>query len=384
MSPSRILTLMLALPAALPVAAPGAPPSAQDPAARERDRIVEMMKVLRERDADEAARDAAMTELLFLGVEGPKALAEWLERELRSRSKESEKEERRLLAAFEKEASGLLKRRLDGKAWQEVEELRRVVLRNARDPELTKARIEGESDPAVARLEALLRVGAKEVWDAAPELYADWDALLVARDRHHVLLETFGAARAALEVRSEGRRHAERLGQPDVPPTADELLARADALAELVTPMSAADRKALEDNAALPLTPGEALQAGELGPEEQAGVRDLNLRRVLLGLPAQRIDLKLCHACRDHSKDMAELGFFAHESPVEGKTTPWDRAARAGTTAGSENIARGARTGPDAIRQWWYSPGHHRNMMGGGARTGLGRFGDHWTQLFGG
>jgi uncharacterized protein YkwD len=377
----RPLALLLLLVAP---AAPGLPAALQGPAPGERDRVVEAMKVLRDRGADEAARDAAMTELLFLGVEGPKALTGWLERELRSRAKETEKEERRILAAFEKAAAGLLKQRLDGKAWSEIEELRRVVLRNARDGELTKARIEGESDPAMARLGELLTVGADDVWEAEPELYGEWDDLLVARDRHGVLLETFEAARAALSVQPEGRRHAERLADPEVPLGADELLDRADALAELATPMSGADRKVLEENAALPVTAGEALEAGELGPEEQAGVLDLNLRRILLGLPAQRIDLKLCHACRDHSKDMAELGFFAHESPVEGKKTPWDRAARAGTSAGSENIARGARTGPDAIRQGWYSPGHHRNMLGGGGRTGLGRFGDHWTQLFGG
>lgn len=377
----RPLALLLLLVAP---AAPGLPAALQGPAPGERDRVVEAMKVLRDRGADEAARDAAMTELLFLGVEGPKALTGWLERELRSRAKETEKEERRILAAFEKAAAGLLKQRLDGKAWSEIEELRRVVLRNARDGELTKARIEGESDPAMARLGELLTVGADDVWEAEPELYGEWDDLLVARDRHGVLLETFESARAALSVQPEGRRHAERLADPEVPLGADELLDRADALAELATPMSGADRKVLEENAALPVTAGEALEAGELGPEEQAGVLDLNLRRILLGLPAQRIDLKLCHACRDHSKDMAELGFFAHESPVEGKKTPWDRAARAGTSAGSENIARGARTGPDAIRQWWYSPGHHRNMLGGGGRTGLGRFGDHWTQLFGG
>lgn len=378
----RPLALLLLLVAP---AAPGLPAALQGPAPSERDRVVEAMKVLRDRGADEAARDAAMTELLFLGVEGPKALTGWLERELRSRAKETEKEERRILAAFEKAAAGLLKQRLDGKAWSEIEELRRVVLRNARDGELTKARIEGESDPAMARLGELLTVGADDVWEAEPELYGEWDDLLVARDRHGVLLETFQAARAALSVQPEGRRHAERLADPEVPLGADELLDRADALAELATPMSGADRRVLEENAALPVTAGEALEAGELGPEEQAGVLDLNLRRILLGLPAQRIDLKLCHACRDHSKDMAELGFFAHESPVEGKKTPLDRAGRAGTSAGSENITRYVRTGPDAIRAWWYSPGHHSNMLGGGwGRTGLGRFGDHWTQCFGG
>jgi uncharacterized protein YkwD len=80
---------------------------------------------------------------------------------------------------------------------------------------------------------------------------------------------------------------------------------------------------------------------------------------------------------------MQRLGFFAHESPVEGKRTPGDRAAKAGTSGGAENIARGQRTAKSANQAWWYSPGHHKNMLGGHARIGLGRKDDFWTQMFG-
>ena len=74
---------------------------------------------------------------------------------------------------------------------------------------------------------------------------------------------------------------------------------------------------------------------------------------------------------------------FAHESPVEGKRTPWDRAARFGTSASGENIAGGQTTGAGANLGWWYSPGHHKNMLGGFGRVGLGRSGELWTQMFG-
>ena len=361
------------------------PGTLQDPPRSERDRIAASMKVLRDRRSTEAEADLAMAELLFLGAEGPKALAGWLERELKSRHQEGARAEQQILASFEKRATARLKARLNQKVWAEIGEQRSVVLRNARDPQLTKARIESESDPAFAKLEELLTLSPKEVWDADPDLFEDWDALLVARDRDFVLIETWEAARAGLSVHYQGgAREAKKLKQPEIPRTSEELLDRADFLAELATPMSGGDRKILEANAALEVVSDGVTQEGELGVEEQRGIRDLNLRRVLLGLNAQRIDLKLCHACRDHSNDMSEHGFFAHESPVEGKKTPWDRAARAGTSASSENIARGAQTGPDAIRQWWYSPGHHRNMLGGGGRTGLGRHGGYWTQLFGG
>ena len=138
--------------------------------------------------------------------------------------------------------------------------------------------------------------------------------------------------------------------------------------------MTSGDLKALDSNAEL---------AGKLDPEEFAGVRILNLRRVYLGLPALTLDLKLTAASRSHSRDMVEHGFFAHDSPIAGRETPWKRAAQEGTSAGAENIAAGQSTGEGAIQAWWYSPGHHRNMMGGHARVGLGRHASTWTQLFG-
>jgi uncharacterized protein YkwD len=80
---------------------------------------------------------------------------------------------------------------------------------------------------------------------------------------------------------------------------------------------------------------------------------------------------------------MCREGFFAHESPVSGRETPWKRAQAAGTTASAENIAAGTDSGGGAVQMWWHSPGHHKNMLGGQPRTGLGRYERHWTQLFG-
>jgi uncharacterized protein YkwD len=104
-----------------------------------------------------------------------------------------------------------------------------------------------------------------------------------------------------------------------------------------------------------------------------------------VGLGALELDPQLCEAARDHSKDMAEQNFFAHESPVPGKKTPWDRAAKAGTTASGENIFAGSVDAHAANLGWFYSPGHHKNMFSPGQRRiGLGRHGSHWTQMFGG
>lgn len=114
------------------------------------------------------------------------------------------------------------------------------------------------------------------------------------------------------------------------------------------------------------------------------GIDLCNRRRMVLGLNALAIDFQLVLTGRDHSKDMQDNGFFAHESPIPGKTTPWDRAENFGTTASGENIAAGYGNELQATMGWWYSPGHLKNMMGQGHnRIGLGTTGTHYTQLFG-
>jgi len=117
---------------------------------------------------------------------------------------------------------------------------------------------------------------------------------------------------------------------------------------------------------------------------EREGIHEVNEWRILLGLNALMIDSKLCDASRGHSEDMNKGGFFAHESPVPGKKTPWDRATNEGTKASGENIYMGSQSPASANKGWFYSPGHHKNMFKAGhKRIGLGRYGSHWTQMFG-
>jgi len=115
---------------------------------------------------------------------------------------------------------------------------------------------------------------------------------------------------------------------------------------------------------------------------EYEGILEVNQWRIAAGLNALLIDTKLCEAARDHSKDMADLGFFAHDSPVEGKKRPWDRAKKFGTTAHAENIA--INSSPQGANQaWFHSPGHHKNMFSKRhTHMGLGIHGRHYTQLF--
>ncbi len=120
----------------------------------------------------------------------------------------------------------------------------------------------------------------------------------------------------------------------------------------------------------------------QIPKDEYDGILELNHWRIALGMQPLEIDPKLCDAARDHSKDMADHGFFAHESPIKDKKTPWDRAQNFGTKASGENIAINNST-EGANQAWFYSPGHHKNMFKPEFSVmGLGAHGRHFTQLF--
>jgi uncharacterized protein YkwD len=336
------------------------------------EQVVANMKVVRSRRGTIDDKVPAMEALLELGPTGARALAGHLSRELRGLRKDREEDQAELLRSFQRLAGRLGRERAGQEHAGEIEDLRRTVLQGA----VTKASIPSEKDPAVLRLTELLRVRLNDVWDADEDLYEDFGAVLDALDDEDFLFGYWWDAREIVADGPAGERLAARLkDHPDPVGEDEDLLAELDQLARYAMAMTDADRKVMSANA-------EEFEG--LDAKEADGIVELNDLRVLLGLNALRVDLRLCKACRGHSQDMVEGGFFSHSSPVEGKESPWKRAALEGTSAGAENIAAGAAEGPDAIRMWWYSPGHHRNMLGGHRRVGLGRHQGHWTQCFGG
>ncbi|MCU0865510.1 MAG: CAP domain-containing protein [Planctomycetes bacterium] len=277
-------------------------------------------------------------------------------------------------AAVGKGATAAQKRLLGSKGARRVDQLRDEMLAVSRDPALSKERIAGELDPRLQELRTLLLPTLPQLLERAPDLEPRLSAL---RDRRRELREWFELyvlATADLELNGEAQRHFARVAPPAMPPGVDDL-DREVAAWILAGLAGGQDQRVLADN---------ELLRREHDAEEFAGTAALNELRFLIGLPLLRIDPKLGAAARDHSRDMETLGFFAHESPVPGKRSPGDRAALHGTSGGAENIAAGHGSGPDAVRGWWYSPGHHRNMLGSHHRTGLGRQGNLWTQMFGG
>ena len=304
---------------------------------------------------EERARIARI--LLILEADGGRRLHALVRKELTVRIPA-------FAAAAERAAAGLLKQRAGGgDVSAEIARLRQTIRDVAAVANLTKEMIVEKSDPALARLEELMLVTPAEILAAEPDLVSEQDALLQ--------LAAWGEQAAEL-LPERDRRTLPALPGPEK--LRDQLEAAVSYAATMAAPFSPADRQTLAANEAL---------ADSLDPEEARGIRRLNEIRLLVGLPAQATDLKLVAACRTHSEDMCREGFFAHESPVSGRETPWKRAQAAGTSASAENIAAGTDSGEGAVQMWWHSPGHHKNMLGDQPRTGLGRYERHWTQLFG-
>lgn len=92
----------------------------------------------------------------------------------------------------------------------------------------------------------------------------------------------------------------------------------------------------------------------------------------------------LAQAAYDHSKDMNENDYFAHNSPSG--STPGTRIRAVGynwSTIG-ENIAHNYPNEQAVMNGWLASEGHCRNIMNGNFREmGVGREGAYWTQDFG-
>lgn len=107
--------------------------------------------------------------------------------------------------------------------------------------------------------------------------------------------------------------------------------------------------------------------AGHQGHED-AVVRHVNALRRGLGLSELVPDERLRVGARQHTLEMIQKGYYAHDSPVEAWKTPSRRACHAGYLEPyvSENI--GLVSGFDDVahamyESWQKSPGHYRNMV---------------------
>jgi len=240
---------------------------------------------------------------------------------------------------------------------EKIEQLRKVLADLRADPQLSKEKLQQAGLPALDQLSVLWR-------------------------QREVLLQAHYGRLAGLRTQIERWIEVLKRWQADGSPAARENFPMADyqqrfeaLLARATPPQDERTRQVLQKNAQL---------ASQLDPRAVAGMQALNAMRIMCGLAALEYDPKLCAAAAGHSKDMDALNFFSHESPVEGKKSFTDRARLAGTTASGENIYMGSGSPADALKAWFLSPGHHKNMFNAAnTRQGLGRVGRHWTQMFG-
>lgn len=274
---------------------------------------------------------AAVGELIAAGPEAAAGLAAHVDRDVRRLAAVAES--RPKTAQFD----------------DEIATLRETLRKLREDPELSKEQLERAGLPA---LEAL-----QSAWSRRDAALASWRTKqATARGQVERLAAVVQAWQAAGG-------------------DAAEAAARVAAVQGQLGPDDPAAERVAAENAAL---------AAGLAADVVPAMNAVNAMRIACGLAPLVFDAKLCTAAATHSRDMESQGFFAHESPLPGKKTFGDRAALAGTTASGENIFMGSTAGADAVRAWFLSPGHHKNMFGADhARQGLGRSGKHWTQLFG-
>lgn len=360
---SFLLLACLALSSAVPAQAPQDAPNPQA-----------LLAQLRAPELTVAAATAASEPLRFQSTSIRLQASDLLRAAFLARLDKHSKAVDKLAKDVERASATVLKR-VDKPAEVRVEELRTLQRAVTRRQDLSKEMIVRELDPALDELRNLLLPTTAQVLAADAQIATN---LAERKQERRELAEWFALYVAMLDgfdINPDAQKHLEKTPPPDGPQAPEQLDAEFEEWLLLGLPLSARDRRTVQEN---------ALLRGKIDREEYAGTRALNVLRYLLGLPMVRIDLKLGDAARDHSRDMVKLGFFDHTSPVPGKRTFGERAGKFGTSASAENIAAGQETGPGAITAWWHSPGHHRNMLGNHGRTGLGRDAATWTQLFGG
>ena len=290
-------------------------------------------------------REAAAAELLKLGPRGAKLLRNIVAAELPRRTAGYKK-------AFYAQARRIAAAKLRKTGSAKIEKWREQFDSTG---SITKDSLKAKAGPAMDALLEALVPKRQEVLDTAKTL--------TARREELVALDSI-RGKCAAELKTGA-------AASDFPKTLEQ---QESLISLMSTSMSQTDRKSIET---------DMKKFARMGFEEWHAFVHLNVVRILLGKRPMRIDLKLSAAGRDHSKDMSHRKFFSHTSPVAGKKTPWDRAKRQGTKANGECIAAGVSSGPRAIRMWFFSPGHHKIIMSGASRVGIGNHSRTWTLMTG-
>lgn len=123
--------------------------------------------------------------------------------------------------------------------------------------------------------------------------------------------------------------------------------------------------------------------------QAEAVLKLVNAERAKVGAKALALDETLNKVATVKAKDMAENGYFSHESPTYG--SPFEMMRSFGVTqyrTAGENIAAGQRSPEEVMESWMNSSGHRANILntsynklGVGYYQG-GSYGVYWVQEF--
>jgi uncharacterized protein YkwD len=130
------------------------------------------------------------------------------------------------------------------------------------------------------------------------------------------------------------------------------------------------------------------LSARSASPVQESVLDLVNERRRIAGCEPLTLDRRLTDAAGEHATDMARHGYFAHDS--RNGDDAGDRVRDAGFRwrRFGENIARGANSPDQVVRDWMHSPAHRENILDCRLREmGIGvavspRRGAYWVQDF--
>ncbi|MFL6263385.1 MAG: CAP domain-containing protein [Thermoanaerobaculia bacterium] len=91
----------------------------------------------------------------------------------------------------------------------------------------------------------------------------------------------------------------------------------------------------------------------------------VNAERAKDGRPALKLDPRLNEAAQKHAEDMLLRSYYDHFSPAPEKTSPIERARKAGYAPRivAENIARGPFTVNEVMDNWMLSREHRGNLL---------------------
>ncbi|WP_408007623.1 CAP domain-containing protein [Pseudalkalibacillus sp. A8] len=142
------------------------------------------------------------------------------------------------------------------------------------------------------------------------------------------------------------------------------------------------------DTAQQPGDTGQQTGAGTMSEVEKKVIELTNQERAKNGLPALKGDREIAQVAQKKSNDMANKGYFSHNSPTYGSPFQMMKQNGVDYQSAAENIAAGQQSPEEVVRQWMNSPSHRRNIMDaklthiGVGHTDGGQHGEYWTQMF--